>query len=248
MDTKHMKRMQLNLGGSYGPGQLCRWVSLAFLGLALPVSAKETPGGESLGQLSTLQLHVATPQSLVETQSCRLQGADARQQILATAQFTSGAVRDYTRQVVYAAAPEGVVEVTKSGLVIPRGDGSAVVTARSSEGASATMAVTVEQAKIAPPINFANQIVPVFTKNGCNGGGCHGKSSGQNGFKLSLLGFEPGEDYEHLVKEARGRRLFPAAPERSLLLLKGAATLPHGGGRRLKPESEDYKLLPEGIP
>jgi len=70
------------------------------------------------------------------------------------------------------------------------------------------------------PINFPNQIVPIFTKLGCNAGGCHGKASGQNGFRLSLLGFEPSEDYEHLIKEARGRRIFPAAPERSLLLLK----------------------------
>src|SRR2546425_85685 len=93
------------------------------------------------------------------------------------------------------------------------------------------------------PVNFPNQIVPIFTKAGCNGGGCHGKSSGQNGFRLSLLGFEPSEDYEHLVKEARGRRLFPAAPDRSLLLLKGTATLPHGGGKRLEVGSDDYKLL-----
>ena len=231
------------IGGTRGSGPACGWGFLALLGLALSGLAKETSGHESLGQPTALQLHVAMPQSLVETQSLRLKGADARQQILATAQFSSGAVRDYTRQVAYAVSPEGVVEVTKSGLVIPRGDGAAVITALSSEGMRATMPVNVEQAKTSPPINFANQIVPVFTKNGCNGGGCHGKSSGQNGFRLSLLGFEPGEDFEHLVKETRGRRLFPAAPERSLLLLKGAATLPHGGGRRLKPESEDYKLL-----
>src|SRR5438445_13563383 len=70
------------------------------------------------------------------------------------------------------------------------------------------------------PINFANQIVPIFTKSGCNAGGCHGKSSGQSGFKLSLLGFEATEDYEHLLKEARGRRVLLAAREASLLLLK----------------------------
>jgi len=34
------------------------------------------------------------------------------------------------------------------------------------------------------PINFGNQIVPIFTKLTCNSGGCHGKASGQNGFKL----------------------------------------------------------------
>src|SRR5436853_5259905 len=93
------------------------------------------------------------------------------------------------------------------------------------------------------PMNFANQIVPIFTKAGCNAGGCHGKSSGQNGFKLSPLGSEPTEDYEHLTMEARGRRLFPAAPDRSLLLQKATATLPHGGGKRLDVDSDDYKLL-----
>ena len=97
------------------------------------------------------------------------------------------------------------------------------------------------------PLNFTNDIVPIFTKASCNSGGCHGKASGQNGFKLSLLGFEPGEDYEHIVKEARGRRVFPAAPEESLLLQKAVNALPHGGGKKLDPKSEDYKLLAEWI-
>src|SRR5215208_3770371 len=93
------------------------------------------------------------------------------------------------------------------------------------------------------PLNFANDIVPIFTKAGCNAGGCHGKASGQNGFKLSLLGFEPAEDYEHIVREARGRRVFPGAPDQSLLLLKGINATPHGGGKRLDAKSDDYGLL-----
>ena len=92
-------------------------------------------------------------------------------------------------------------------------------------------------------INFPNQIVTIFSKLGCNGGGCHGKASGQNGFKLSLLGYEPEEDYEYLVKEVRGRRLFPAAPERSLLLTKASGQVPHGGGRRMSPEDYEYTIL-----
>src|SRR3954465_695229 len=92
-------------------------------------------------------------------------------------------------------------------------------------------------------INFPNQIVPIFTKYGCNAGGCHGKASGQNGFKLSLLGFEPQEDYEYLVKEARGRRLFPASPEQSLLVQKASGQVAHGGGKRLDPESPFYRLM-----
>jgi Protein of unknown function (DUF1553)/Protein of unknown function (DUF1549) len=93
------------------------------------------------------------------------------------------------------------------------------------------------------PLNFGNDIVPIFTKASCNSGGCHGKASGQNGFKLSLLGFEPQEDYEHIVKEARGRRVFPAAPQQSMLLLKAINGIPHGGGKKLDPNSDDYKLL-----
>src|SRR3954464_13253607 len=87
------------------------------------------------------------------------------------------------------------------------------------------------------PLNFANDVVPVFTRYGCNAGGCHGKSGGQNGFALSLLGFEPSEDYEHLVKEARGRRLFPAAPEQILLLRKATGRMAHGGGVKLPADS-----------
>ena len=102
------------------------------------------------------------------------------------------------------------------------------------------------------PLNFANDIVPILTKGGCNSGGCHGKASGQNGFKLSLLGFEPQEDYEHIVHEGRGRRIFPAAAEQSLLLTKGTAQLPHGGGKKLDPKSEDYqdlvRWIREGMP
>src|SRR5205807_9947150 len=130
-------------------------------------------------------------------------------------------------------------------------EGRATITAKA-DGASASIAVEVTNLVVDVPVNFQNQIVPVFTKFGCNAGGCHGKASGQNGFKLSLLGFEPAEDYEYLVKEARGRRLFPASPENSLLLLKATAALPHGGGKRLDQDSDDYKLLvrwiSEGMP
>ena len=93
------------------------------------------------------------------------------------------------------------------------------------------------------PVHFANEVVPILSKNGCNTGGCHGRSSGQNGFKLSLFGYEPLEDYQHIVKEARGRRVSPAAPEQSLLLLKGSNAVPHSGGKRLDAGSEDYALI-----
>ena len=168
-----------------------------------------------------------------------LASQDARQQLLVTADGQ----KDLTRTVTWSAEPPGVVTVDRTGRVSPVADGTAKIVARDEQGQTAAFPVTVTNAAQRAPIHFANQIVPIFTKNGCNGGGCHGKAAGQNGFRLSLLGFEPAEDYDHLVKEARGRRLFPAAPERSLLLTKGAAQLPHGGGKRLDPDSDDYRLL-----
>lgn len=101
----------------------------------------------------------------------------------------------------------------------------------------------VARADASKPVDFDTQIVPIFTRHGCNGGGCHGKSGGQNGFRLSLLGFEPSEDHEHLVKESRGRRISLAAPETSLLLLKATAVVPHGGGKLIEPGSPSYERI-----
>lgn len=172
-----------------------------------------------------------------------LKGAEARRQLLVTAVDGKGGIRDLTPGVKIEASPSGIVRVEKGGLVIPLADGEARLKAVAGNGVAAELSVRVENSGTQKPINFANDIVPIFTKGGCNGGGCHGKSGGQNGYKMSLLGFEPTEDYEFLVKEGRARRLFPAAPERSLLLLKGTATLPHGGGKRLESDSDDYRML-----
>lgn len=174
-----------------------------------------------------------------------LETRDARQQLLATGDQGE----DLTPRVEWSSEPAGIVSIDANGRVSPLADGSASVMARlrTPEAPTASLSVTVRRASESLPIHFANQIVPIFTKTGCNGGGCHGKAAGQNGFRLSLLGFEPAEDYEHLVREARGRRLFPAAPERSLLLTKGAAQVPHGGGRRIEPDSDDYRLLQRWI-
>lgn len=93
------------------------------------------------------------------------------------------------------------------------------------------------------PVYFVTDLVPQLTKFGCNSGGCHGKSTGQNGFKLSLLGYEPEEDYEALVHEGRGRRIFAGSPDQSLILLKATATVPHGGGKRIGIGTDAYQTL-----
>ncbi|MHB8521786.1 MAG: DUF1549 domain-containing protein [Limisphaerales bacterium] len=216
---------------------------LVLLCGATAASPKETAGSVDPGRLVGLQIQYGPVRDVSARPELRLRGADTRQQLLVTGQFSTGALRDFTRQVRYQVAPAGVVRVDATGWVTPLADGRTTITANSKDGLTTALPVVVEHFKTVAPVNFPNQIVPIFTKLGCSGGGCHGKASGQNGFCLSLLGFEPSEDYEHLVKEARGRRLFPAAPEHSLILLKATATVPHGGGKRLDADSTDYRLL-----
>lgn len=97
-------------------------------------------------------------------------------------------------------------------------------------------------------VSFVNDVMPWITKAGCNTGGCHAKAGGgQNGFQLSLLGFEPQDDYASIVREARGRRIVQAAPEQSLILMKASGRVPHGGGVRLVQGSAGYETIHQWI-
>ena len=99
----------------------------------------------------------------------------------------------------------------------------------------------------AESVTFESDVQPLLTRLGCNAGPCHGKSRGQNGFALSLLGFDSDFDYAALVREGRGRRVFAAAPEDSLLLRKAVGQLPHGGGKRFEVGSAPYEEIREWI-
>ena len=57
--------------------------------------------------------------------------------------------------------------------------------------------------------SFLNDVMPILTRQGCNQGACHGKGAGQNGFRLSLRGYAPDQDYRWLVREFDGRRVTP---------------------------------------
>lgn len=92
-------------------------------------------------------------------------------------------------------------------------------------------------------LQFKRDVVPALTRAGCNSGACHGSFAGRGGFRLSLLGFDPELDFDALTREARGRRVFPAAPEQSLLLMKPTGTIPHGGGKKLVVDDPSYRIL-----
>jgi hypothetical protein len=111
----------------------------------------------------------------------------------------------------------------------------------------AGFALSVVSPTRTPSVNLEDDVLPVLTRAGCNAGACHGKARGQNGFHLSLLAYDPDFDYAALTQEARGRRIFPAAPEHSLLLRKATARVAHGGGKRLRPGDGLYEVLLQWI-
>jgi hypothetical protein len=208
-------------------------VVLLSLGVGSSVAAAPQPEAHDLAKLESLSI---LPKQVTLT------GTDSAQQLLVTGLTADGGLRDVTASARFQVSDPRVVCVREGGVIIPLANGTTIVTA-DVEGKSVVCSVTVQGMERDQPINFANDIVPLFTKAGCNTGECHGKSGGQNGFRLSLLGFEPRVDYEAIVRESRGRRIFLAAPEHSLLLRKPTGVLPHGGAKRVEPGSPEYRLL-----
>ncbi len=229
-----------------------RWATIACarqIGLAITLFASvsclsaigsATDDKISAAQNAGLQLRF---ESVEPGHSVVLLGSDARRQCLVTELSADGQSKDRTRSVNFYTEPADIIEIEASGFVRPLRDGPVTLFARDGSGLQAELKLEVQQWANDPDVSFPNQIVPIFTKLACNSGGCHGKAAGQNGFKLSLLGFEAREDYEHLVLESRGRRVSTAAPDQSLLLSKAINAIPHGGGQKLDEDSHEYRLI-----
>lgn len=179
-----------------------------------------------------------------EPASILLHGANRQQQLLVTAKPSSGPPIDVTHRCEITSSDTAVAALSGS-VVTSVSKGTAEIRIRLGSR-SAIVPVQVRDSGF-PPVHFANDIMPLFSKLGCNSAGCHGKASGQNGFKLSVFGFDPDADYAALVKESRGRRVFPSAPEQSLLLVKPTGKIAHGGGQRIDPRSTDYLIIREWL-
>ncbi|HYG76254.1 MAG TPA: DUF1549 and DUF1553 domain-containing protein [Planctomycetota bacterium] len=189
----------------------------------------------------------------VEPAEVTLSNADQTIQLLVTAEMSDGTQRDVTHSSVYAFDKKAAsIASVEKGRVVPKSEGSGVLKITYQDPVkkkkiTGSAKITVQSLAGSRNLNFVNDIIPILTKAGCNAGACHGKSTGQNGFSLSLLGFEPDFDYDALVKEGRGRRVFPAAPEQSLLLRKATGQAVHGGGQKMDPAAPEYAMLKRWI-
>jgi hypothetical protein len=172
-----------------------------------------------------------------------LEGPESSQQVLVGQLIAEGQSIDLSRSVRYRVVPPTIAAVDRRGLVRPliEGRGQLIV---QHESTRRVIPIEVRSLKAPRRVSFRYEIMPILTKAGCNASGCHGKAEGQNGFKLSIFGFDPRADHQALAMEGRGRRVSLAIPDRSLLFLKASARMPHGGGQKITPGSyRDRRLL-----
>jgi hypothetical protein len=112
---------------------------------------------------------------------------------------------------------------------------------------SKNIPLTVQSTDKNDPVSFNWETLAILTKQGCNGGGCHGKPNGRGALELSLNAFDPDFDETNLIRGAMGRFLQPISPDKSLLLKKPTMQVGHVGGKRLTLDTLQYDLLLQWI-
>lgn len=198
-----------------------------------------------LALLTAPLLLSAAPKDLVDLQvypkDAHLVTLRSKQQIMLQAKFADSTTRDVSKDAKYTFANPALVKF-EDNIIKPVTDGETELKIEFA-GRTLTVPVKVEKATEERPIRFSLDVMPTFTKGGCNAGACHGASSGKDGFALSLFGFDPNGDYDRITRENLGRRINLALPHDSLLLEKGTGRVTHTGGKLYGMESSLYKTI-----
>ena len=199
-----------------------------------------------LGAFATSASLLANERRLeVLPESVELRGSAARQQILVTEYLGDAAVGSLDEGVAIGSLNPEIARV-ENGVIVPVSNGQTRIVAIH-EGRGASIEVTVRDVEKPSARSFRHHVQSVLAKGSCNSGSCHGAVAGQNGFRLSLRGYDSEGDYLEIARAARGRRIVPSDPGRSLLLLKPTGVLPHKGGTRFDTNSIEYRVLSEWI-
>src|SRR4051794_10634265 len=167
--------------------------------------------------------------------------ARGKQVFVVQATYSDGITRDVTERAKASLANDKLAKLDKN-LVTPVADGETKLLVVFG-GQKVEVPVKVKDAAKDRPISFKLDVMPIFMRNGCNQGGCHGAARGKDGFRLSLFGFDPDGDHYRLTRELPGRRINVSLPEESLLIEKVTGKVPHTGGQRIKENDAYYKDL-----
>jgi hypothetical protein len=188
---------------------------------------------------------IAAESLVIIPQKFTLTGQSAHQLLVIEKLHDKQFVGQITNDISFVSSDPKVLKI-ENGVALPVTNGKATIAAKIGKR-TAKAEVTVEKMDQPFEWNFRNQVQPVLAKSGCSTGPCHGALSGQNGFKLSLRGYDDDGDYTSLTHMAFGRRINFFDPGRSMILTKPTTTVPHKGGKRFDLNSPEYKVLSEWI-
>ena len=198
---------------------------------------------------SLLTMAVGQQPLLVDPDHVILDGKFQQTQLLVRQTHPNDAAQskaaDLTTVATYVVRDPTVARVDVQGRLTAVGNGDTTVSIRY-ESLSHEIPITVRQVE-STSIEFTRDILPILSKAGCSAGACHASQFGKGDFKLSIFGFDPQADFLAMARASRGRRLNFGSPDFSLLLAKPSMRMPHGGGRRLQPNSVAYQILREWI-
>ncbi len=194
---------------------------------------------------------VGNPQQVhIQPSKIFLVGDRSWQQIVVTGTYANGNVRDLTAFSKFRAKTP-VVAASSTGIVWPNKNGKTTLTITVA-GKDHKIPVTVVKYDQNLDVSFNREVIAAMSVGGCNSGACHGTPSGKNGFKLSLRGYLPAEDYVQLTRDVRGRRTNRNNPSASLIWKKALGRIPHEGGKRFREDSVAAKTihawLQQGMP
>ena len=165
--------------------------------------------------------------------------------VIVVARFKDASTHDITRQSKLTLG-DGSLATMAGTTLRPKKDGETKLTIEY-RGLKTEVPVAVKDSAKPRPISFQLDVMPVLTAAGCNTGSCHGSARGQDGFHLTLYGFDPKGDHFRLTNEMAGRRINLALPEESLLVTKADGTVPHTGGKLFEKGSPFHETLVQWI-
>ena len=175
-----------------------------------------------------------------------LQTNKDKQGLVVMAKYDDDTTADVTSSAVYAMADESLVEKQKPWLYLPRKAGKTELSVKVG-GYEVKVPVEVKDPAMDRAVSFRLDIMPIFLKEGCNTGSCHGTSRGQDGFNLSVFGFDPDGDHHRITQQMAGRRINFAIPEESLMVEKATETVPHTGGKNFDKDSDSFRNFVEWV-
>ncbi|MGE4551400.1 MAG: DUF1549 domain-containing protein, partial [Opitutales bacterium] len=232
-------------GGPLKPGQidiLKRWVS----------GGTKWPQGVELRSITEKQLamrEVAREKPVVELSVLppviNLETKKDFHKLVVVARYSDDVTREVTAESSFVLSNSKIASLSQ-GTLRPLADGNATL-AVVHRNIRVEVPVQVKGANTPRPISFKLDVMPVFMRAGCNTGSCHGSARGQDGFMLSLFGYDPDGDHFRITRELGTRRINLAIPEESMLVEKPTETVPHTGGKRFQKGSSNWETLAQWL-